>query len=260
MADTPSVLLERIGAVALITLNRPDVLNAFDARMRCGLRDRLQALAKDSAVRAVVITGAGRLFSSGADLKAGAPAVAEARKQLLEEYGPGLLAIAEMPKPVIAALDGPAVGIGAAYALICDLCVMAEGAYIQAPFNDIGLLPDGGLSWLLPRALGYARAFEFVAGSRKLAAAECVTLGLVNRLVAEGTAAQHARAWAQTLAERPALALAATKRAMRAGLAGSYADALVTEADLQSLLVGSADCAEGIAAFRAKRPPKFTGR
>lgn len=257
MPDTASVKLDRLGPVALVTLNRPEVLNAFDASMRRELRDLLLKLGRDASVRAVVITGEGRLFSSGADLKAGVPMAAATRAQLLEDYGPGILAIAEMPKPVVAALNGAAVGIGLAFALVCDLRVMAAGAYLQAPFIDIGLLPDGGLSWLLPRTLGYGRAFDLVASSRKLDAAACLELGLVNRVVADGIAASEAVAWAQTLARRPALALAATKRALRAGLTGDLARAIEREAELQGPLAESADCAEGIAAFRDKRPPKF---
>lgn len=260
MTSTDSVITDRVGTTALIKLNRPDVLNAFNDEMRGALRDALLAVDNDASVRVVVLAGEGRLFSSGADLKAGLPDGARAQLQLLEEYNPALTAIAEMPKPVIAALDGPAVGIGLAYALVCDLRVMAESAYFQAPFNDIGLLPDGGLSWLLPRSLGYGRAFEFVAESGKLHAARCLELGLVNRVVTDGHAVAEALAWADTLAQRPALALAATKKAMRAAMSSTYAQALVTEAELQGPLVDSQDCAEGIAAFIEKRPPKFSGR
>lgn len=259
MTSTLSVITERVGTTALIRLNRPDVLNAFDAAMRKLLRDTLQALGEDADVRVVVLTGEGRVFSAGADLKAGVPDAAQARAQLVDEYGPALAAIADMPKPVIAALDGPAVGIGLAYALTCDLRIMAESAYLQAPFNDIGLLPDGGLTWLLPRLLGYGRAFEFVAESRKLDAAQCLDLGLVNRVVADGRAVAEALAWADVLAKRPALALAATKEAMRAALGGTFEQALLAEAELQGPLVESRDCAEGIAAFLEKRPPKFSG-
>lgn len=259
MTGTESVISDRLGTTALIKLNRPDVLNAFDAGMRGALRDTLESVGEDAGVRAVVLTGEGRVFSAGADLKAGLPDAARARAQLLEEYGPALTAIADMPKPVIAALDGPAVGIGLAYALICDLRVMAESAYLQAPFNDIGLLPDGGLTWLLPRLLGYGRAYEFVAESRKLDAAQCLELGLVNRVVADGRATSEALSWADALARRPAMALAATKRAMHVALSSTYAQALTTEAELQGPLVESKDCAEGIAAFIEKRPPKFSG-
>ncbi|MDH3418298.1 MAG: enoyl-CoA hydratase-related protein [Gammaproteobacteria bacterium] len=258
MTGTGSVITDRVGTTALVKLNRPDVLNAFDAGMRSALRDTLQAVGDDTSVRVVVLTGEGRLFSAGADLKAGAPTAAQAHSQLLEEYGPALTAIADMPKPVIAALDGPAVGIGLAYALICDLRVMAESAYLQAPFNDIGLLPDGGLSWLLPRMLGYGHAFEFIAESRKLDATRCLDLGLVNRIVADGHAVLEALAWAETLAQRPALALAASKQAMRSALSSTYAQALIMEAELQGPLVESQDCAEGIAAFIEKRLPKFS--
>lgn len=260
MIGTDSVITDRVGSTALVKLNRPDFLNAFDADMRSVLRDTLQAVGHDADVRAVVLTGEGRLFSAGADLKAGVPDAAQAHSQLLEEYGPALTAIAEMPKPVIAALNGPAVGIGLAYALICDLRVMAESAYLQAPFNDIGLLPDGGLSWLLPRLLGYGRAFEFVADSRKLDARQCLDLGLINRIVADGRVVPEALAWADALTQRPALALAATKKAMRAALSSTYAQALVAEAGLQGPLVESHDFAEGVAAFVEKRPPKFSGR
>lgn len=260
MTGTHSVLVERANSTALIRLNRPEVLNAFDAPMRSALRDAIQAAEQDADIRAVVLTGEGRFFSAGADLKAGTLNATQAKTQLLEEYGPALTAIADMPKPVIAALDGPAVGIGLAYALICDLRVMAESAYLQAPFSDIGLVPDGGLSWMLPQMLGYGRAFEFAAESQKLNAKQCLEFGLINRIVSDGSAVSEALEWAETLARRPALALAATKKAMRAALGGTYTQALVTEAELQGALVESQDCAEGIAAFIEKRPPKFSGR
>jgi len=260
MTGSDSVITDRVGTTALIKLNRPDVLNAFDAEMRCALRDALDNVGEDADVRVVVLTGEGRLFSAGADLKAGLPNAEQAHVQLLEEYGPALTSIANMPKPVIAALDGSAVGIGLAFALICDLRVMAESAYLQAPFNDIGLLPDGGLTWLLPRFLGYGRAFEFVAESGKLGASRSLELGLVNRIVADGHATTEALAWADALARRPALALAASKKAMRAALGSTYAQAIATEAELQAPLVASQDCAEGIAAFLEKRRPQFSGR
>lgn len=260
MRQSGPVIVERMASIALVELDRPAVLNAFNRELRCQLRDTLEMLAADKAIRAVVLTGAGRAFSSGADLKAEPPVAEETQAQLLEEYGPGLLAIAEMPKPVIAALDGPAVGIGLAYALVCDLRVMGESAYLQAPFNQIGLLPDGGLSWLLPRMVGYARAFELVVDAAKLSASECLRLGLANRVVADGAVKQAALDWARLLAERPALAVAATKHALRAAALGDYRAAIALEAELQTPLVDSADFREGVLAFREKRPAKFHHR
>ena len=260
MSASGSVIVERAGPVALVELGRPAVLNAFNRELRCQLRDTLQALAAEAAVRAVVLTGAGGAFSSGADLKAEPPVAEETQAQLLEEYGPGLLAIAEMAKPVIAALEGPAVGIGLAYALISDLRIMGESAYLQAPFNQIGLLPDGGLSWLLPRMLGYARAFEFVVETAKFSASQCLTLGLANRVVADGAARQAALEWAEALADRPALAVAATKTALRAAALGDYRAAIALEAELQAPLIDSADFREGVLAFREKRRAKFHHR
>jgi len=223
------------------------------------LRDILLSVAEEEAVRAVVVTGSGRFFSAGADLKASRPSSEDTTRLLIEEYGPGLRAIAEMPKPVIAALNGPAVGIGLAYALASDLIVMAESAYLQAPFIKIGLLPDGGLSWMLPRALGYQRAFEFVAEAQTIAADRALELGLVNRLVADERVLSEAEDWAESLCARAPLGLAAAKQALRLNAGSSYAESLVTEARLQGPLVASDDCAEGFKAFLEQRKPQFRG-
>lgn len=260
MTEAQTLLVHRQDEVEVITLNRPDVLNAISGEMRRALRDALQAAAEDAAVRVVVLTGSGRAFSAGADLREERPSADDTRTLLLEEYGPGLRSITEMPKPVIAALNGPAVGIGLAYALVSDLLVMARSAYLQAPFGNIGLLPDGGLSWLLPRALGYARAYQFVAESEQLSAERCLALGLVNRVVPDGQVVSEAMTWARSLCARAPLALAAAKAAMRQSLSSSYPQSLETEASLQGPLVQSADCAEGFTAFIEQRPPKFTGR
>jgi len=259
MSDSEAVLFHQEDAVALITLNRPEALNAIDGDMRRALRDVLQRVAQEPSIRVLVLTGNGRFFSAGADLKSERPSAAETRALLLDEYGPGLRAIAEMAKPAIAALNGPAVGIGLAYALVCDLLVMAEGAYLQAPFSNISLLPDGGLSWLLPRALGYARAYQFVAEAEQLSAPRCLELGLVNRLAAEERVLSEAMQWARALCERAPLALAVAKQAMRRNAAESYAASLEVEASLQGPLVDSADCQEGFRAFVERREPKFRG-
>jgi len=259
MSDSQSVLFRQEGAVARITLNRPEILNAIDGEMRLALRDALESVAREASVRAVVLTGSGRFFSAGADLKAARPSAESTTRLLLEEYGPGLRAIAEMPKPVIAALNGPAVGIGLAYALASDLIVMAENAYLQAPFIKLNLLPDGGLSWMLPRALGYQRAFEFVADAQELTADRALALGVVNRVVADDRVVPEAEDWARALCARAPLGLAAAKQALRRNATESYAGSIEVEARLQGPLVESDDAKEGIAAFREHREPRFRG-
>ena len=260
MSSSDTVLFQRLGAVVRITLNRPEALNAIDEEMRLALRDVLQAVAADESTRAVVITGSGRFFSAGADLKASRPSAEETTRLLLEEYGPGLCAIAEMPKPVIAALNGPAVGIGLAFALTSDLIVMAESAYLQAPFVRIGLLPDGGLSWILPRTLGYQRAFEFVADAQAITADRALELGLVNRVVDDNRVLSEAEGWADALCARAPLGLAAAKQALRRNAALDHEGSLRIEAHLQGPLIETDDCEEGFKAFVEQREPRFRGK
>ncbi len=167
------VLVERRGRVAIVTLNRPESLNGFTSGLRNALKKELQAVAADESVRAVVLTGAGRGFSAGADLKA-EPMTSgtEVERQLNEEYGAALREIARMPKPVIAAVNGFATGIGGSFALVCDLVVMGEGAFFQVPFAKIGLVPDGGLTWLLTERVGHRRAFELAISGDRVPAAQ----------------------------------------------------------------------------------------
>ena len=157
---TDTVLYETGGAVATITLNRPDALNSFDREMRADLAAATARARGDSAVRAVVLTGAGRCFSAGADLKAGFRTGEEVERIVNEEYRPSLSDIAEMEKPVISAINGVAAGIGLSYALVCDLSVMGENSFLLCPFSSIGLVPDGGSTWLLTRAMGYMNALS----------------------------------------------------------------------------------------------------
>ncbi len=259
MSSPSTVSYEQRGAVARITLDRPDALNAIDEAMRLALREVLLSVAADESVRAVVLTGAGRFFSAGADLKATRPSAADTTRWLLEEFGPGLRAIVEMPKPVLAALNGPAVGIGLAFALASDLIVMARSAYLQAPFIKLGLLPDGGLTWMLPRLLGYQRAFQFAAEAEALAAGRALELGLVNRVVEDERVVAEAEAWADALCARAPLGLAATKAALRRNATVDYAGSLEIEARLQGPLLETADCKEGFDAFIEGREPRFRG-
>ena len=262
-ASPEVVLYERRGPVALITLNRPEVLNSFNQELRVRLTAALERAATDPGLSAVVLNAAGRAFSAGADLKAMHPGqitAEEVRRQLEEEYGAGIKAIMGMNKPVIAAVEGLVAGIGCAYMLASDLVVMAEDAYFTLPFHNIGLIPDGGINWLLERQLGARRAFELAVDCERVPAARCRELGMVNRVVPKGAAAESALQWASRLAARAPLAIAHTKRLLQQAATESYAQALRTEAVAQMQCAASQDFREGVAAFLEKREPRFSGR
>lgn len=256
---TDTVLYESEGAVATITLNRPDALNSFDREMRADLAAATARARDDTAIRAVVLTGAGRCFSAGADLKAGFRTGEEVERIVNEEYRPSLVDIAEMDKPVISAINGFAAGIGLSYALVCDLSVMGENAFLLCPFSSIGLVPDGGSTWLLTQAIGHKNAYELAVENERMPAARCRELGLVNKVVADDELMAVASEWANKLAGKAPLALARTKKLMRQAATLSYADAITAEAALQHLCFDSADCREGITAFLEKRKPTFSG-
>ncbi|MEM6850090.1 MAG: enoyl-CoA hydratase-related protein [Pseudomonadota bacterium] len=255
----PTVLYDVDGAVARVTLNRPHALNAFTGPMRAELRSTLMRAASDEAVRAVVLTGAGRGFSSGADLTEvqGSERIEDI---LNTEYSACIQVIATMEKPVIAAVTGAAAGVGGSFALACDLLVIAEDGYLLAPFSNISLVPDGGFTWLLTRQIGYRLAYELAIEAKKIDANRCLELGLANRIAPSGAAADEATAWARSLAERAPLSLAATKRAMRSAMTSSLTEASAYEASMQGRLLASKDFREGVGAFLEKRPAKYTGR
>lgn len=251
------VKYEQQDAVAVITLNRPDSLNSFDADLRAELSEALAKACADESVRAVVLTGEGRCFSAGADLKAGIDR--NVSEILQAEYRPVQEAIADMPKPVIAAIPGSAAGIGLSIALQCDLLIMADDAFMLSPFTTISLVPDGGMNWLLVRQLGYRRAFQLSVESERIPAARCVEFGLANRAVPAGELQSAAIAWAGRLSQRAPLSLAATKKVMRFAANNDWGDSYDLEAQLQGELLGNADNKEGIQAFFEKRAPKFRG-
>jgi 2-(1,2-epoxy-1,2-dihydrophenyl)acetyl-CoA isomerase len=172
------VRFEKKGAVGIITLNRPDSMNAFDTELRADVVAAFERAAADDEVRAVIFTGEGRCFSAGADLKAGIDRDVE--EILQSEYRPVQEAIADIPKPVIAAVPGSAAGIGLSMALQCDLMLMADNAFLLSPFTTISLVPDGGLNWLLVRQLGYRQAFQLSVESERISAERCVELGLLG--------------------------------------------------------------------------------
>ena len=246
-------------AVAVIALNRPDNMNAFTADLRADLAQALHDVANDNSVRVVVLTGEGRCFSAGADLKEslGGRPVSE---QLREEYRPVFAAIADLSVPVIAAIPGSAAGIGMSLALQCDLVIMAEDAFLLSPFSTISLVPDGGLNWMLVRHLGYKRAFQLSVEAERIDAARCVQLGLANRTAPASELQSTALEWARDLSQRAPLALAATKKVMRFAMDNDWDSSYDLEAQLQGSLVGTADNNEGIAAFLQKRKPEFKGK
>jgi 2-(1,2-epoxy-1,2-dihydrophenyl)acetyl-CoA isomerase len=262
--NTPMVVtFEQRGAVALVTLNRPEALNSFNQAMRLQLAAALERAAAEKLIAAVVLAAAGRAFSAGADLKSMKPGEvdgAEVRRQLEDEYGAGIRAIIDMAKPVIAAVEGLVAGIGCAYMLAADLAVMAEDAYFTLPFHNIGLIPDGGINWLLERQIGARRAFELAVECERVPAARCRELGLVNRVVPHGEATQAALQWAEKLATRAPLAILHTKRMLRQAASLDFRQSRATEAAAQASCVDSEDFREGVAAFLGKRAPRFSGR
>lgn len=252
------VRYEQQGAVAVITLNRPDAMNSFNTELRADLVEAIAKAHADDIVRAVVLTGEGRCFSAGADLKAGIDK--DVSEILQVEYRPVLEAIANIPKPVIAAVPGSAAGIGLSIALQCDLLIMADNAFMLSPFTTISLVPDGGMNWLLVRQLGYRRAFQLSVESERIAADRCVELGLANKSVPAEELQNATLEWAQTLAKRAPLSVAATKKVMRFAANNDWGSSYDLEAQLQGELLDSADNQEGIRAFLEKRAPKFTGK
>ena len=245
-------------AVAVITLHRPEAMNSFNTELRAALAFALEKAHEDDSVRVVILTGEGRTFSAGADLKAGIDR--DVAEILQVEYRPVQEAIANMPKPVIAAIPGSAAGIGLSIALNCDLLIMADNAFMLSPFTTISLVPDGGLNWMLVQQLGYRRAFQLSIESERIAADRCVELGLANRAVPAEELQSAALEWAQALAQRAPLSLAATKKVMRFAANNDWGSAYDMEAKLQGELLGSDDNKEGIQAFFEKRAPRFTGK
>lgn len=259
MSEYETVKFEKDDAVALITISRPDAMNAFNQRLREELFAACQRAAEDKSIRTVILTGEGRTFSAGADLKDGLNPDARIDDMLQNEYRPALECIWNMDKPVIAAVGGSVAGIGTSFALVCDLLIMADNAFMLSPFTTISLVPDGGLNWLLVHQLGYRRAFQLSVESERITAERCLELGLANKIVPADELLEQAKTWARSLAERAPLSIAATKKAMRHATHGSWGSTFDVEAPMQQALRTSKDSAEGVSAFLQKRKPKFVG-
>ncbi len=266
--ETVNLTIEE--GVATIELNRPHTLNAWNAQFGADLLVALERCRSDDAVRAVLLTGAGRGFSSGADLRElGAPppgaATPEERpdavyRQLTEVYHPIMVGIRELPKPVLAAVNGPAVGIGCSLALCCDLIVAAESAYFLLAFVNIGLVPDGGSSLWLPTRIGLARATELCMLGERLPAEKALDWGLINRVVPDASLREEAGGLAAKLAAGPTLSYAGTKRQLNNWLYTRMGEQLELEAQIQREMANSEDSLEGAIAFVEKRPARFSGR
>lgn len=262
MSNYETVRVERHSALAVVSLNRPDALNSFDAEMRRELLLATREVNNDDTVRVVVLTGAGRGFSAGADLKEMPLDDAGWRvdDQINLEYKPILMEITGAPKPWVSAVRGPAAGIGSAIAMACDLTVMSEDAYIFQAFSAIGLVPDGGATWQLVRVLGRKRAYEIIATGEKLSAQKCLEWGLCNRVVASESLLDETLEWAAQLAARAPLSLRFAKRAVAQASERTLAQTISDEAELQRICVASEDALEGATAFLEKRKPDWKGR
>jgi 2-(1,2-epoxy-1,2-dihydrophenyl)acetyl-CoA isomerase len=262
MSDYETVLVERHNDVAVVRLNRPDALNSFNAALRRELLLAVREVNDDDSVRVVILTGAGRAFCAGADLAEVPSQGANFRveDQLNGEYKPILLDITDAPKPWISAVNGAGAGIGSAFAMVCDLTVMAEDAYLYQAFSAISLIPDGGVTWHLVRTLGRKRAYEVIVTGEKVKAGKCLDWGLCNRVVPAEQLLSETLAWAGELGSKAPLSLRYAKQALNNAIEDSMGDTISKEARLQHLCVNSEDAKEGIASFIEKRPPRWQGR
>jgi 2-(1,2-epoxy-1,2-dihydrophenyl)acetyl-CoA isomerase len=252
------VLTSRDGAVLTITLNRPEVYNAFNRALHDALHEALIE-AQDAAIRCVVVTGAGKGFCAGQDLKEFGQVSGSIREALETTYHPNIRLVRALEKPVIAAVNGPAAGAGLSFACACDLRIASDAATFVPGFVGIGLVPDSGGTWFVHRLLGFARAFEWMCANTRLSAAEALDWGLVSEVIAADAFAARVAELAAEWAARPTLAVGRTKQLFEHAFSAALEDQLALEAELQQASVTTADFRDGVDAFLEKRAPQFTG-
>ncbi|WP_394763482.1 enoyl-CoA hydratase/isomerase [Phenylobacterium sp.] len=263
-ATTPAkVRTEVKDRIGIITLNDPATLNAAGMELMEGLTAAFEGFVADPGVRAIVITGEGRGFCSGANLSAGGGRITDApggpNQSLIKVYNPFVSAVRKSPKPLVAAVNGVAAGVGASLALVCDLCVAAESAYFLQAFRRIGLVPDGGATYLLPRLVGKARAMELMLLGEKLPARTALEWGMINRCVPDADLMSTAMGLATQLADGP-ISLGYTRNLVWASMDAAWHDQVEQEAYRQGDAARTEDAREGIMAFVQKRPAEFKGR
>ncbi|HEY9679439.1 MAG TPA: enoyl-CoA hydratase-related protein [Drouetiella sp.] len=265
MTEENILLVEKKNGVGIITLNRPDKLNSFNDELTFSVQDALKEMEKDATVRAIVVTGAGRGFCAGQDLQSRSISQDMGQRPSLGDsirrrYNPIILKLRKIEKPVIAAVNGVAAGAGASLAFACDLRVAAENTSFIQSFTKVGLVPDSGSTFLLPRLIGATKAFELMLSADKLDAQEALRLGLVNKLVPAENVLSEAIAWAEKLAAGPTKAFGLTKRAVNRAIWSDLEELLEYEASLQEIAGRSDDFVEGVKAFVEKRTPAYTGK
>jgi 2-(1,2-epoxy-1,2-dihydrophenyl)acetyl-CoA isomerase len=265
MAEEKILLVEKKDGYAIITMNRPDRLNALNDELTFQIQDALKETEKDPAVRAIILTGAGRGFCPGQDLQnrnfsdAGAarPSLGDSIRR---RYNPIILKLRRMEKPIIAAVNGVAAGAGASLAFACDFRIVSDQATFVQSFTKVGLVPDSGATFVLPRLIGLTKAFELMITADKIDAKQAFDLGLVNELVPQDQVMPKAEEWAARLAKGPTKAFGLTKRAVNKAIYPDLEELLEYEAHLQEIAGRSDDFQEGVQAFIEKRQPAYSGK
>lgn len=265
MTDEKILLTEKKGNVGIITLNRPDKLNSFNDELTFQLQDALKEMEKDKEVRAIILTGAGRGFCAGQDLQSRSIAQEMGQRPSLGDsikrrYNPIVTKLRRMEKPIIAAVNGVAAGAGASVAFACDFRIVTDKTSFIQSFTKVGLIPDSGATFVLPRLIGVTRAFELMLSADKLTAEEALRLGVVNKVVTDEELMKESLALAEKLAAGPSKAFGLTKRAVNKAIFDDLEELLEYEANLQEIAGRSDDFEEGVKAFVEKRPAQYKGK